>query len=251
MRLKNKVAIITGGATGIGKATSVLFAKEGAHIIIASRNQKNGDAVIKEIKKKKQSAEFIQTDVSKEEDIKNLISKVIKKYKRIDILFNNAGIENSTNVVDTKIEDWDNTLNVNLRSIYLCSKYSIPHMKKGSSIINTASVAGLVGFQNLAAYCASKGGVVELTKQMALDYAAKGIRVNSVCPGVIDTPMIQRVIKNSPTPAQMKKSLADMHPMGRIGKSEEVATVILFLSTEESSFITGQAIAIDGGFTSR
>lgn len=251
MKLKNKIAIITGGATGIGKATSLLFAKEGAKVIIASRNEKNGDNIVREIKKKKGQAEFIKTDVSKENDIKSLILNVIKKYKKIDILFNNAGIESSTNVIDTELEDWENMIHTNLRSVYLCSKYSIPHMKKGSVIVNTASVAGLVGFLNLASYCAAKGGVVNLTKQMALDYAMKGIRVNCVCPGAIDTPMIRRYIKNAPNPKQAKKDLRDMHPMGRMGKPEEIASTVLFLSSGGSSFITGQAIAIDGGFVAR
>jgi len=249
MKLKNKVAIITGGATGIGKATSLLFAKEGAIVIIASRNEKNGNKIVSEIKRKKGKAEFIKTDVESEQNIKNLILNVIKKYKKIDILYNNAGIEDSTNIVDTEIEDWEHVIHTNLRSVYLCSKYTIPYMKKNGTIINTASVAGLVGFNELAAYCAAKGGIVNLTRQMALDYAKKGIRINCVCPGAINTPMIKRYIKNSKNPKQTKKDLESMHPLGRLGQPEEIATTVLFLSSQDASFITGQALAIDGGFT--
>ena len=251
MRFEDKVVIITGGATGIGKATSILFAKEGAKVIIASRNEKNGNSVVKSIKSKKGKAEFIKTDVSNEEDVRNLISKVVKKYKKIDILYNNAGIENSADVVNTKSDEWQKVLNVNLQSVYLCSKYAIPKMKKGSAIVNTASIAGLLGFENSAAYCASKGGVVNLTRQMAMDYANKGIRVNAVCPGAVDTPMIERVINASKNPKAAKKQFNLMHPMGRMAKPEEIAKTVAFLASDDASFITGQAIAVDGGFTAR
>ncbi len=251
MRLKNKVAIITGGSSGIGKATALLFAKEGAKVVIAARDEKEGMKVVSEIKRARGEAIFIKTDVAIESDVKNLINQTIKKYKKLDILYNNAGVELQKTVTETSSEELDRVLDINLKGVFYGCKYAIPKMKRGSAIINTASAAGIVGFPNLAAYCASKGGIVLLTKEIALDYADKGIRCNCVCPGAILTPMLKRFFDKSPDPTKTKKEMAMMHPLGRLGKPEEIAKAVLFLASEESSFITGQALLVDGGLTAR
>lgn len=247
MRLKNKVAIITGGTSGIGLATAKLFLKEGAKVVIVGRDAKKAKNLNKNL-------HFIEGDVSKEEDVEKIIKDSYKKFGKIDILFNNAGIEFSGNVCDTKSEDWNKVIDINLKGVFYGCKYAVPFMKKnknGGTIINTSSVAGLVGFENLSAYCASKGGVTNLTRQVALDFAKDNIRVNCICPGAIDTPMITEYLKKVPNKKQAKEGLKNMHPLGRMGKPEEVANAVLFLASEESSFITGQAIAVDGGFTAR
>lgn len=247
MRLKNKVAVITGGTSGIGLATAELFLKEGAKVIVIGRDPKKAKSL-------KKGLHFMQGDVSKEEEVKKFIEAVYKKFKKIDIIYNNAGIEYSGDVTGTSSEDWDRVLNINLKGVFYGCKYAIPYMKKnknGGSIINTASTAGLVGFDKLAAYCASKGGVVMLTKQMALDFAKNKICVNCVCLGAIDTPLLRNYINKSPNKKQLQKNLAIMHPLGRLGKPEEIAEGVLFLASDESSFVTGQAFAIDGGLTAR
>ena len=253
MRLRDKVAIITGGSSGIGQATALLFAKEGAKIVIASRNPEEGSKTVDMIKKEGGKAVFIKTDVSKELEVKNLVESTVKIFGKIDILYNNAGIELAKPVTETTEAEWDSVLNINLKGVFFGCKYAIPHMLKNGkgSIINTASAAGIVGFPNLAAYCASKGGIVLLTKEMALDYARQGIRVNAICPGAIMTPMLERFFEKAPDPALVKKQMADSHPMGRLGKPEEIANTALFLASDESSFITGHALLVDGGMTAQ
>lgn len=253
MRLKGKVAIITGGSSGIGQATALLFAKEGAKVVIAARRPEAGNRTVNMIKKKGGKAIFIKTDVAKESDVKNLIKETVKRFKKIDILFNNAGIELSKPVTETSAEELAKVLDVNLKGVFYGCKHAIPYMikNKGGSIINTASTAGVVGSPNLAAYCASKGGVILLTKEIALDYAKKGIRVNAVCPGAIMTPMLKRFIDSSPNPKETKKQMAAMHPVARLGKPEEIANAVLFLASNESSFITGHALLVDGGLTAQ
>lgn len=253
MKLLNKVAIITGGNSGIGKATAILFAKEGAKVVIAARKLEEGREVVDLIKKNGGKAVFLRTDVSKEAEVKNLIDFTVKLFGRVDILYNNAGVELAKPVTETTSEELDYVVGINLKGIFYGCKHVIPHMIKngGGSIVNTASIAGLVGSPNLAAYCASKGGVVLLTKQIALDYAKKGVRVNCVCPGAIMTPMVKRFVEKSPNPEQAIKNLDSMHPIGRVGKPEEVASAVLFLASDDSSFITGHALAVDGGFTAQ
>lgn len=250
MRLKNKVAVITGGTSGIGLATAILFAKEGAKVVIAGRDITKAKKAINKIGK---GTIFIKTDVSNELEVKKLIDSTIKKFKRIDVLYNNAGIELAKPVIETSEEEWDKVLNINLKGVFFGCKYAIPHMikNKGGSIINTASTAGIVGFPNLGAYCASKGGIVLLTKEIALDYAKQGIRVNCVCPGAILTPMVKRFTDKAPNPKKAMADLAAMHPMGRAGQPEEIANAVLFLASNESSFVTGHALVVDGGLTAQ
>lgn len=252
MRLKGKVAIITGGNSGIGQATAVLFAREGARVVIAARDSVSGHHTVEMIKASGGEAVFIQTDVSKELEVRSLIMQVIVKFRRIDILFNNAGIELTKPVTETTDEELQKVLDVNFKGVFFGCKYAIPYMLKNKSgvIINTASTAGVVGMPNIAAYSASKGAVISLTRQVAVEYAKEGIRVNAICPGAIMTPMLRRYIDGAPDPISVEENMAKIHPMKRIGKPEEIANAALFLASDESSFVTGQAICVDGGLTS-
>lgn len=236
--LKGKVAIITGSTSGMGKSAAFLFAKHGCKVVVVGRNEEEGKKVAEKIKK---NAMFVKCDVSDESCVKKMIDEVIKKFGKIDILYNNAGILLQKPIDLTSAEEFESVIKVNLEGQFLCAKYALAKMKQGASIINTASIAGLVGFPALTAYCASKGGIIALTRQLALDLAKKGIRVNCICPGAIDTPMTKGV-----TEEQIKQ----MVPLGRIGKPEEVANLALFLASDASSYITGSIIVIDGGATS-
>ena len=247
-RLDNKTAVITGGTSGIGEATAILFAREGANVAVVGRSEEKGNAIVADIISAGGKAIFVKCDVSKEEDAKNMADQVINEFGQIDILFNNAGVVEFGKVHDTEEKSWNKIIDINLKGVYLCSKYVIPHMQKlkKGSIINTASIAGVVGFRNTAAYCASKGGVENLTYNMALDYAPDGIRVNHICPGVIRTPMTENAMGE-----EGLKQMIDSHPLGRLGTPEDVANAALFLASDESSFITGEDIIVDGGFTAQ
>nr|WP_263326637.1 SDR family NAD(P)-dependent oxidoreductase [Neobacillus sp. Marseille-Q6967] len=251
MRLKDKVAIITGAGSGQGKAAAKIFAREGAVVIIAEWNEVNGKQVEDEINAAGQEALFIQTDVSNENNIIALVDEVMKRYGKIDVLFNNAGVGFSSNskykmdrLTETPLQDWNQILSINLNGVYLLSKYVIPIMKKqnGGSIINNSSLNGIIGVPGADAYTASKGAVVALTRVMAVDYGKYNIRVNCICPGAIDTPMIAEVMNN-----EAFYSAFTSNPLRRVGKPEEIANAALFLASEESSYITGLIMPVDGG----
>ncbi|NUM50906.1 MAG: SDR family oxidoreductase [Flavobacteriales bacterium] len=246
---KNKVAIITGGSFGIGKATAIAFAKKGARVAIADLVE---DAeTVNAIKALGGEAIFIKCDVSKTEDVKAMIGKTISTFGRLDYAFNNAGIEGSNGTTqECTEENWDKTIAVNLKGIWLCMKHEIPEMlKQGKGIIiNCASIAGLVGFPGLPAYVASKHGVIGLTKTSALECAKLGIRVNAVCPGAIKTPMIDRITGNK---KEVEAQFAGMEPIGRLGQPEEVANAVLWLCSDEASFVTGHAMTVDGGWVAQ
>lgn len=246
--LKGKVAIVTGGASGIGRATAILFAREGAKVVIADYNPKGGQETLEMIKDEGGEAIFIETDVSKPEDVERMVEETIEVYGRLDILFNNAGIAETAKVTEASLDHWERVLAVNLRGVFLGCKYAIPKMidNGGGSIINTASIAAEVGFNETAAYVASKHGVVGLTKTIALDYAGDGIRANTVCPGVIRTPMVMDGLEEA-----AREHVVSLHPLGRMGEPEEVAEAVLFLASERSSFITGTCLFVDGGYTAR
>ena len=246
-----KVALVTGGSSGIGRATASAFAGEGANVVVADVLVEGGGETVRMIKEAGGEAIFVKTDVSKATEVEALIKKIVETYGRLDCAINNAGIEGTmAPTADCTEENWDRTININLKGVWLCMKYEIPQMLKqgGGTIVNTASVAGLVGLQGLPAYCASKGGVVQLTRTAALEYARAGIRVNAVCPGVIRTPMVDRLIAAQP---EMEEALTAMEPVGRTGKPEEVAEAVVWLCSDAASFVTGHAMVVDGGFVAQ
>ncbi|AOE49855.1 glucose 1-dehydrogenase [Kangiella sediminilitoris] len=246
-----KVALVTGASAGIGKATAKAFANRGDIVILSDVDEKRGQAVAEEINADNGEAVFIKADVSNHKTVKKLIEKIESKYGRLNYAFNNAGIEGEqADTADCTFENWDRTIAINLTGVFNCMKYELPIMLKsvGSSIVNTASIAGKVGFNSLPAYCASKGGVIQLTKTAALEYATRSIRINALCPAVIDTEMVQRVTGNDP---ETFKEFAKLQPMERVGQPEEVADCVLWLCSEHSSFITGQALDVDGGYLAR
>lgn len=248
-RLKNKIAIITGGGSGIGRSTCLLFAQEGAKIVVADYVADGGSETVRQIKAAGGEASFVLTDVAKSADVQNMIATTVKTYGRVDILFNNAGIEGpSSKLANYKEEDWDRVIAIDLTAVYLGMKYVIPEMLKqgGGVIISTASVAGIVGFPGSGAYSAAKAGVINMTRMVALEYADKNIRVNCICPGIIDTPMVDRVVGGRP-----KERVVKAEPVGRLGRPEDIANAALFLASDESSFATGAPFIIDGGYVAR
>lgn len=247
MRLKNKVTIITGAASGIGKATALLFAEHGARVVVADIDIHGGKKTVTEIQKVGNEAKFIKTDVTNIIDTQNVVAQTVDTYGKLDILFNNAGIAMRLPVDELPEDDWHRCLDVNLNGVFLCAKAAIPAMQKNGcgSIINMSSIYGIVGADVRAAYVASKGAVTNLTRGMALDYAKDNIRVNCICPGFVETPLVAGVIK---TPDEYQK-LADKHPMRRLGQPEEIAYGALYLASDESAFVTGIALPIDGGYT--
>ena len=247
MRLKGKVAIVTGAGSGIGEATALTFAKEGARVTVADVVDSAGNDTVEQIRAAGGDGIYVHTDVTSATEIQSMVKAAIDNYGRLDVLFNNAGIAMRLAVADLPEEDWDRCIDINLKGAYLGSKYAIPAMiaNGGGSIINTASIYGIVGGLNRAAYVASKGGIVNLTRGMALDYANHNIRVNCICPGFTDTPIIKNIVE---TPTKYK-ALVDQHPMGRLAKPLDIAYGALYLASDESAFVTGIALPIDGGYT--
>lgn len=245
---ENKVALVTGGSFGIGRATAIAFAKQGAKIAVADWKEDKNQETLKRIGKAGSEGIFIRCDVSKSQEVKAMMSKIITKYGKLDFAFNNAGIEGSmASVHECSEENWDKTISVNLKGVWLCMKYEIPQMlKQGKGVIvNMSSVAGLIGFANLPAYVSSKHAIVGLTKTAALENAKTGIRVNAVCPGVIKTEMIDRITGKDKA---VEKQYEGMEPVGRMGKPEEIAESVIWLCSEAASFITGVALPADGGW---
>ncbi len=247
MTLQGKVAIVTGGASGIGRASAIKLAAAGAQVIVSDLNQQGGQETIAMIHDAGGEAIFTRCDVTKAHDVQAMVDLAVQTYGRLDIALNNAGVGGMMQVVHEVNEStWDFVMNVNLKGVWLCMKYQIPHMltSGGGSIINVASLAGLVGFRGNAPYSASKFAVIGLTKSAALEYATKGIRVNAICPGFVETPMVTTMVEEVP---QMQSTVQRSAPMRRLGRPEEIADMVVFLADDTASFITGQAIALDGG----
>lgn len=250
---EGKTILVTGAASGIGKATALLFASRKAQVIIADKDEENALTLQTEMDKMGSKSLFVATDVSSSAEIENLIKKGLSEFGRLDFAFNNAGIEPKKPVLcaDYAEDVFEKLISVNLTGVWRCMKYELAVMaeQKSGVIINNASVLGLVGLKKAAPYVASKHGVIGLTKTAALDYADAGIRVNAVCPGFIKTPMLSSmgVYENE----KAYKALSDMHPMRRLGKAEEIAQAVLWLCSENSSFVTGTALEVDGGYLSR
>ena len=247
--LKGKVALITGGASGIGRATAVLFAQEGAAVMVADINSTLGQSVVQEIQSQGEQASFTQCDVTKAEDCRQAVDATLEQFGRLDILFNNAGIIRRADVVETSEEEWDRVLAVNLKSIFLMSKYAVPVLAKagGGAIINTSSGWGVKGGPKAVSYCASKGAVVNMTRAMAIDHGAQNIRVNCICPGDVDTPMLRHEAQQLGQPEAEFLAEAAIRPLRRFGKPVEIAQAVLYLASDASSYVTGAALVVDGG----
>ena len=250
-RLEGKVAVVTGSNRGIGKGIAVALAKEGCGVVVNSyMEDEESKNTVEEIKKLGAEAIFIKANVTREIDVRDLIEKAVKKFGKLDILVNNAGILVSGTVTTLTEKDWDRQMEVNLKGVFICSKYAVQQMLKqgkGGRIINIGSIAGLVGFPGISAYCASKGGVTELAREMALDYAKYGITVNAIDPGVIVTDMTKGMLDDAAT----RKMLMENTPVGRFGQPEDIGNAAVFLALDESSFITGHNLVVDGGWTAR
>ena len=243
-----KVAIVTGGSSGIGRATAIALAKEGAKIVVAARRSKEGDETVQLVKGTGSDGIFVKTDVANENDVRSLVEKTVKQYNRLDYAFNNAGIEEMTTpLVNQTSEVFDQIMNVNVKGVWLSMKYEIPEMIRtgGGAIVNTSSGAGVIGYPQQPIYIASKHAVLGLTKSAALEYAKSGIRINAIAPGVTETEMVERVDK------QLIEHLKSITPIGRIGDPQEIANAVVWLLSDKASFVLGHTLLVDGGVVSR
>jgi len=251
-RLEGKFALITGAASGIGRAAALAFAREGAKLTLADVMTEAGEETVRMVRKAGGEAHFVKCDVSKAAEVEAMVDAAVKKYGRLDCAFNNAGIEGDTrHIADDTEENWDRVIAIDLKGVFLCVRAEIRQMLKqgtGGSIVNTASTAGLVGSHGMPAYTAAKHGVVGLTKVAGLEYSRAGIRVNAVCPGVIATPMVDRLVAGRP---KMDARLTGVEPIGRKGKPEEIAEAALWLLSDDASFVAGCAMAVDGALTAQ
>lgn len=247
-RFQDKVVLVTGGNSGIGRATALAFAREGACVVIAARREDKGDAVVSEIKNTQGKARFVPTDVTKREDIEALFKVIADEYGRLDCAFNNAGVSSPTmrRIVNTTMEEWDWMMNTNVKGVWRCMKQEISLMLKqgGGAIVNNSSIAGICTEVGLSVYAASKHAVLGLTRAAALDYAHRKVRINAVCPGFIHTPMLEEPWQQNP---QIKDLTMAMVPMRRFGRPEEIGSAVLWMCSEEASFMTGKEMVIGGG----
>lgn len=248
--LNGKVAIITGGSSGIGRATAIAFAREGASVVVASRREDEGLETVNLVKEAGSDGFFVKTDVAKQADIGAMVEKTVEFYGRLDYAFNNAGVEQvQTPLLEQTEEDFDRIININVKAVWLCMQHQISQMLKngGGAIVNMSSAAGLIGVSGAPIYVASKHAVLGLTKSVALEYAKQGIRVNAVCPGVVETDLFERFASNP----QFRERIMAMHPIGRAGKPEEIAGGVVWLCSDQASFVTGQSLTLDGGLVAQ
>jgi NAD(P)-dependent dehydrogenase (short-subunit alcohol dehydrogenase family) len=251
MRLKDRVALVTGGTSGIGEATALLFAAEGAKVAITGRNEQRGAAVVSRIKECGGDAVFQRADVSRIDDCRRAVAETVRAFGRLDTLFNNAGVYYPQTALECSEREWDEQIDVNLKGTFLMSKCALPTMiaQRSGVIVNNSSGWGIVGGDHAVAYCASKGGVVLMTKAMAIDHGAQGIRVNCICPGDVETPMLPVDAKMRGLKWENYLAGCASRPLGRVGTVEEIAKAVLFLASDDSSFMTGAALVVDGGGT--
>jgi NAD(P)-dependent dehydrogenase (short-subunit alcohol dehydrogenase family) len=248
---QGKVALVTGGTTGIGRAAAIAYAREGANVVVAGRRVAEGEETVRLVRSQGREAIFVQTDVSQEAQVKNLIGRTLEQFGRLDFAFNNAGIEQTpTPFLEQTVETYDQVMDINVKGVWLSMRYEIPAMLKtgGGSIVNTSSGLGVIAMPGIEIYAASKHAVIGLTKSAALEFGKQGIRVNAVLPAAIETDMFQRFAGENP---EVRAQVTALHPIGRIGKSEEIADAAIWLSSSRSSFVTGHSLLVDGGFTAQ
>jgi len=251
MRLKDRVVVITGAGSGIGRASAVEFGKEGARVVVAEIDFAKAQETVAQIQTAGGTALAVTTDVSSPESVQNLVRKAIEAFSQIHVVFNNAAIQVNKTVEETTVDEWNREMAVNLGGIFLCSKYSLPHLRKTrGNIINMASVNGFFVEPMCAGYCATKGAIIALTKAMAIDHGKEGIRVNCICPGYIDAGLAEGYFQAQPDPTAARLAAGKLHALRRIGRPEEVGRVAVFLASDEASFMTGSAVVVDGGFGS-
>jgi NAD(P)-dependent dehydrogenase (short-subunit alcohol dehydrogenase family) len=253
MKLRDKVAIITGAASGIGKATAIAMAREGAMVVVSDINEANGNEVVHHIKSFHENAIFLKCDVGNDRDVMSLIERTIYHYGKINILHNNAAIDIGVEITEMSEETWQQIININLSSVFRCCKHAIPHLIKNSqsSIINTSSVQAYLGFKDHAAYAATKGGIIAMTQNLAVQYAKYNMRVNSISPGMTNTPMNNKGLIDAKDPDALLQQWTSMNPINRIAEPEEIANVVVFLASDDSSYVTGIDIRVDGGLVLR
>jgi len=249
MRLEGRVAIITGAASGIGRASAREFAKEGARVIVADINLVGAQQTVKQIETAGGVALAVETDVSSPESVQHLVEQTLHSFVRINVLFNNAAIQVNKTIEDTTFEEWSREIAINLGGVFLCSKYSLPHLRKTKGcVINMASVNGFFVEPMCAGYCATKGAIIALTKAMAIDHGKEGIRVNCMCPGWIDAGLAEEYFELQSNPAEARAAAGKLHALGRIGQPQEVARVAVFLASDDASFMTSSSVVVSGGF---
>jgi NAD(P)-dependent dehydrogenase (short-subunit alcohol dehydrogenase family) len=249
MKLKDRVAVITGSASGIGRASALEFAKEGASVVVADINLSLASETVKQIERDAGIAVPVEVDVSVPGSVKELVERTIQAFGRIDVLFNNAAIQVNKTIEDTTFEEWTRQMGINLGGVFLCSKFFLPHLRESRGcIVNMSSVNGFFVEPDCAGYCATKAGIIALTKAMAIDHGKDGIRVNCICPGYIDAGLAWGYFEAQANPAEARKSAGKLHALGRIGRPEEIGCVAVFLASDDASFMTGSAVAVSGGF---
>jgi NAD(P)-dependent dehydrogenase (short-subunit alcohol dehydrogenase family) len=249
--LSQRVAIVTGAAHGIGRAAALAFARLGCAVAVADLMADEGDAVAAEVAAAGGEAHFARADVTDEEQVRALVADVVARWGRLDVLVNNAGVYYQADAAATPLEAWQRVLAVNLTGAFLCTKHAVPAMTDGGVVVNVASEAGLVGIAGQVAYNVSKGGLIALTRSCAVDFATRGVRVNCVCPGTTDTPLVQRALAASADPAATRRALESSRPLDRLGDADEIAAAIVFAADPAAAYMTGAVISIDGGYTAR
>jgi NAD(P)-dependent dehydrogenase (short-subunit alcohol dehydrogenase family) len=254
-RLQDKAALITGAASGIGLATAEVFCGEGAAVLLADTQGDRAEEAAARLRGAGHRAAAAATDVTRSEDVRRAVEAAVREFGRLDVLFANAGIGYTGELVNTSDEDWDRVMAVNAKGVFLSCREAVRQMlaqrPEGGSVVINGSISGLVGIPGQAPYGPSKGAVVEMTRQLAVEYARRGVRVNCVCPGTVDTPVLRRAMEMSPDPQAFLDMLVAGHPIGRIGRAEEIAAAVAFLASDEASFITGAILSVDGGYTAR
>lgn len=253
MEFQKKVVVVTGGSKGIGEAVALAFAREGGRVAVASREAAAGEAVVREIESLGGEAFFVPADVSQEDQVQAAVQRVLERWGGLDILVNNAGVYLQGDATETTLDQWNHILSVNLTGVFLCTKYAAQAMlsRGGGVIVNVSSEAGLVGIPGQVAYNASKAGVISLTKSCAVDLARRGIRVNCVCPGTTDTPLVQEALRRASDPAAARRRLEEVRPLNRLGAPEEIAAAVLLLASDRMAYATGAVLSVDGGYTAQ